>query len=927
MSATPTERDLRLDLFYGLTLWMLFLEYLPPDVTGWMTIRNYGFSDATEAFVFISGYTVAMIYAGAVRQHGFAFAAVTLLKRTWQLYVVHILLFNVYAAELTYAQGNFDNLYREEAGVTDIIETMYVMVLQALRLNVRPANLDVLALSIVLLLCSAPVLWLLQRRPHAVLAASIVLYGAARCFKWNLAAYPSGAWLLNPLSWQLLFVFGAWCACADTSRLAAWARSRPAVAAALAYVVFAFLVMTTFAVSPPSYFPLVAVTAIATAVLLQRYVAPILPKLPRIPATAAWIVVALVAGVAVFVLRVVPAKEVATWIEKSAALSWLIEASHVLGRHYVAAMRASLVFFANDKTYLDGMRLMHFVALMVLALRWVPRDPARLRSPVLRPAIECGEHALPVFVLGLFWVYFAHLLLPLWSFGIPVQALWAVAGIVAMSGLARYISWFELLTPAQFFVARTVALAGRMADEPNLARLDQIADALPLNNLGLLPELAPAREMIAEIARQQRRLDTIQRPFFREPLAHALRTEVENFRRAAQKFRPPLNLAFMDAAARWLGIADRQWRQMQEVVTRTPTPQVFRAGDPVDRDQEAFVPRLGFIADLEGQLMLATGCPGLLLYGRRRTGKSTALKNLPGFLPSEVRIATLSMQHPEAFTSLESLVGLVSRSVAQACPAVTAPADRSLSGLYDVLTQADLALGNEGRRLLLAIDEYEQLDEKIGAGVFPLDLLALLRESMQMHRRMTWIFAGSHDIAELKHAPWGSFLVSARTMEMPLFSEQETRLLLTEPLRYSALWQSNEQSRPHFSAEMWGEGGIAHIHAEAAGWPHLVQLIAETTIDLLNSSIDQHADRALREQAMDRAIVSGDIVLRQLLQQECTIAGEWDYICGFRGSDAQLPPGDVPVYDALRRRQIIVEDAGRWRLRVPLMQRWLRQRG
>ena len=49
------ERELRLDLFRGLALWLIFIDHLPPNILTWFTIRNYGFSDATEIFIFISG--------------------------------------------------------------------------------------------------------------------------------------------------------------------------------------------------------------------------------------------------------------------------------------------------------------------------------------------------------------------------------------------------------------------------------------------------------------------------------------------------------------------------------------------------------------------------------------------------------------------------------------------------------------------------------------------------------------------------------------------------------------------------------------------------------------------------------------------------------------------------------------------------------
>ena len=57
----PGGRDLRLDLFRGLALWLIFVDHIPANIVNWITIRNYGFSDAAEIFVFISGYTAAFV--------------------------------------------------------------------------------------------------------------------------------------------------------------------------------------------------------------------------------------------------------------------------------------------------------------------------------------------------------------------------------------------------------------------------------------------------------------------------------------------------------------------------------------------------------------------------------------------------------------------------------------------------------------------------------------------------------------------------------------------------------------------------------------------------------------------------------------------------------------------------------------------------
>ena len=84
------ERELRLDLFRGLALWLIFIDHLPPNLLTWFTLRNYGFSDATEIFIFISGYTAAFVYGRAMLEFGFAVAIARILRRAWQIYVAHV---------------------------------------------------------------------------------------------------------------------------------------------------------------------------------------------------------------------------------------------------------------------------------------------------------------------------------------------------------------------------------------------------------------------------------------------------------------------------------------------------------------------------------------------------------------------------------------------------------------------------------------------------------------------------------------------------------------------------------------------------------------------------------------------------------------------------------------------------------------------
>jgi hypothetical protein len=243
-------RDLRLDLFRGIALWLIFLDHIPSNIVSWITIRNYGFSDATEIFVFISGYTAAFVYGRAMRERGMVIASARILKRAWQIYVAHIFLFVIYLAEIAYVARSFENpLYAEEMGIFDFLRQPDVTLYEALLLKFKPANMDVLPLYIVLLATFPLFLWVLLRRPTLALATSLIVYIAALQFEINLPAYPEGTWAFNPFAWQLLFGFGAWCAVGGVKRLGGFMRSPIVLGLAAAYLAFAFLIVMTW------YFP------------------------------------------------------------------------------------------------------------------------------------------------------------------------------------------------------------------------------------------------------------------------------------------------------------------------------------------------------------------------------------------------------------------------------------------------------------------------------------------------------------------------------------------------------------------------------------------------------------------------------------------------------------------------------------------------
>jgi hypothetical protein len=241
------ERELRLDLFRGLALWLIFIDHLPANILTWFTIRNYGFSDATEIFIFISGYTAAFVYGRAMLESGFLISTARILRRVWQIYVAHVFLFTIFLAEISYVATRFENpLYSEEMGIMDFLKQPDVTIIQALLLRFRPVNMDVLPLYIVLMLFLPLILWLMKWRADVTLALSVLLYAVTWHFDLYLSAYPNGFWAFNPFAWQLLFVFGAWCAMSGARRMSRILSSPVTMWIAFAYLVFAFCVTMTW---------------------------------------------------------------------------------------------------------------------------------------------------------------------------------------------------------------------------------------------------------------------------------------------------------------------------------------------------------------------------------------------------------------------------------------------------------------------------------------------------------------------------------------------------------------------------------------------------------------------------------------------------------------------------------------------------------
>jgi hypothetical protein len=101
------------------------------------------------------------------------------------------------------------------------------------------------------------------------------------------------------------------------------------------------------------------------------------------------------------------------------------------------------IIYPIDKSDLDMFRLIHFLALAVVFVRYIPRSWPMLHSRLLRPLVLIGQHSLPIFCLGVFLSFAAHWFLVQIEGDVVAQILVSLAGMMIMVGAAWLLNRFK----------------------------------------------------------------------------------------------------------------------------------------------------------------------------------------------------------------------------------------------------------------------------------------------------------------------------------------------------------------------------------------------------------------------------------------------------------------------------------------------------
>jgi hypothetical protein len=209
--APRRPRDPRLDFFRGLAMFIIVIAHVPNNPwTLWIPAR-FGFSDATEIFVFCSGMASALAFGSVFSAGGFAAGTSRIALRVWQVYWAHIGAF-VAVAALAVALDRWSPAeveYVRRLNLVRFFEGAGPNLLALTTLRYVPNYFDILPMYLVILAMVPAAMALARGGPAPVALALTALWLAAN-LGLALPAEPwsDRRWFFNPFGWQLLFFTG-----------------------------------------------------------------------------------------------------------------------------------------------------------------------------------------------------------------------------------------------------------------------------------------------------------------------------------------------------------------------------------------------------------------------------------------------------------------------------------------------------------------------------------------------------------------------------------------------------------------------------------------------------------------------------------------------------------------------------------------------
>lgn len=252
----------------------------------------------------------------------------------------------------------------------------------------------------------------------------------------------------------------------------------------------------------------------------------------------------------------------------------------------------------------------------------------------------------------------------------------------------------------------------------------------------------------------------------------------------------------------------------------------YRIGLPLSPEDASFVERSELLNRIRKSLGHGQERNVVLLHGLRRVGKTTLLKNLlksppQGDIPVIVNLEALA---PEEYRTAGVLVRIAQWINGElSSKGFTPPLivneqwqQTPFDCFYNFLETLRTQIGQ--RRLLLMLDEFEVLLDKIGRGHLDAGLLGAMRHLMQHETCLAFVLVGANRVLEMTRNYNTSFFNMVDPFQVAFLTREEAEMLIQRPL----LGQIS-----------YAREAVDMLVYETSGHPFLLQLLCSQIFDRL----------------------------------------------------------------------------------------------
>jgi hypothetical protein len=368
--------------------------------------------------------------------------------------------------------------------------------------------------------------------------------------------------------------------------------------------------------------------------------------------------------------------------------------------------------------------------------------------------------------------------------------------------------------------------------------------------------------------------------------------------------------------------------QLEDANLKENIPNVYVSGSPLVKNSKTFKGRRDLFSALTNQLISpAEQRPTLLLFGARRMGKTSTLKQLPVQLGPQIIPVSVDLQKAATVENASALLSLVAGKIIKSAnlerrlklPPIEKDAlvkDPFLA-FQEWLEKVDEKLGDY-YWVLLALDEFESLGEMLGKERVDERIFQMLRGIIQHHPRVTVLMSGAHTLEELPPL-WSNYFINTKMLKVGPLGKADAVELITRPI-------------PEFPLE-YDDDALELMLAETGCHPNWLQFTCREVVEKLNDEDRFHAVREDVEWAIARApqVLAGDFkdmwegrdsspLMREILK---TVAKEETVSVDKLDKLKKDPAEFQKTMDFILRRDFLVEEDDTYRFRSGLLRRWV----